>query len=444
MNKIGTIVKIKDEEIMEIYNFIQEMRSTNSRLAKKNIIESYKDNELLQDVIKYTYNPHMKYKIRKFTGECHFEPRPSHNNIFSLLDVLANSNINDALRTEVEDFLAVQSNDKIREVYKLMIVKDLKIGFSQFETIWPGIIPKPQGLDFNFGVQLASKLTNKKKNLKEPGWVTEKLDGLRCLSLVIDDSLPLLKSRAGKSFEGLVEIEEAIKKVFEKEQIVLDGELLATDVSPAEVFKESTKRIKNKNKTKTGVKYCIFDILDLEEYKAETKTTPYSARRERLDNLKETIKEMKLDHILEIVDTLLYTDNIEEIVELHTKIVAEGKEGLMINFDNVYVVGRTDSLLKVKLMNTVDLRIIGYQEGNGKYVNSLGALYVDYKGHTVNVGSGLNDAWRKEFWENQEKYLGRVVEIQYFEETSNAYGGISLRFPVFKRLREEGKEVSYH
>lgn len=443
MSKIGTIIKIKDEEIMEIHNFIQDMRSTNSRIEKKKIIESYKENELLKDIIKYTYNPHMKYKIRKFTGKCNAEPKPTYNNIFSILDVLANSNINDTLRLEVEDFLAIQSNEEIKEVYRLMILKDLKIGFSQFETIWPGIIPKPQGLDFNFGVQLASKLTNKKKNLKEPGWVTEKLDGLRCLTLVIDED-PLLKSRAGKQFEGLVEIESAIKEVFKNEKIVLDGELLATDVPPSQVFKESTKRIKNKNKTKTGVKYCIFDILDLDEYKADKKITPYSARRERLDNLKETIKEMKLDHILEIVDTLLYTDKIEEIVKLHTEIVAEGKEGLMINFDNVYVIGRTDVLLKVKLMNTVDLRITGYQEGNGKYENNLGALYVDYKGHTVNVGSGLNDAWRKEFWENQDKYLGRVVEIQYFEETSNASGGLSLRFPVFKRLREEGKEVSYH
>jgi DNA ligase-1 len=35
------------------------------------------------------------------------------------------------------------------------------------------------------------------------------------------------------------------------------------------------------------------------------------------------------------------------------------------------------------------------------------------------------------------------VCVQYFEETKNANGGVSLRFPVFKELREEGKEVSY-
>lgn len=436
------IVNVQDNEVVEIYDFIMKMRNTNSRLVKKSIIESYKDNELLKEVIKYTYNPHMKYKIRKFSGKS-TSTESHYTNIFSLLDVLANSNINDSLRTEVENFLAKQSLEEIKEVYKLMILKDLKIGFNQFETIWPGIIPKPEGLDFNFGVQLAAKLTNNKKNLKEPGWVTEKLDGIRCLTLFMDNK-PLLKSRAGKQFDGLVEIEEAIKKVFEKENIVLDGELLASNVEPSQVFKESTRRVKNKNANKTGVKYCIFDILDLDEYKAEKKFTMYSARRERLENLKETIKEMKLDHILEVVDVLLYTNKIEEIVKLHSKMVAEGREGLMINFDNPYVMGRTDAILKVKLMSTVDLRIIGYQEGNGKYENNLGALYVDYKGYTVNVGSGLNDAWRKEFWENQDKYLGRVVEIQYFEETTNDAGGLSLRFPVFKNLREEGKEVSYH
>lgn len=435
-------MKLTYNQVIEIYNFIEKMRSTNSRNEKRNIIEQYRENEELKEVIRYTYNPHMKYKIRKFTGD--FYPlTATYDNIFSLLDVLANSNINDKLRNEVEFFLNIHIDERERELYKLMILKDLKIGFNQFNDIWPNLIPKAEGLDFDFGVQLASKLTNKKKNLEEKGWITEKLDGIRCLAINTKDKL-FLKSRGGKEFEGLIEIENAIKQLFNENEIVLDGELLATNVEPQDVFKESTKRIKNKNKVKTGVKYCIFDILPLEEFKNETKTTLYKTRRQALKLLKERIIKKKLEDVIEIVDVLLYTDDIEGIVALHSKMVAEGKEGLMINFNKPYTIGRTNSILKVKLMNTVDLRITGFQEGNGKYENNLGSLYVDYKGHQVNVGSGLNDYWRKEFWENQDKYLGRVAEIQYFEESKNSSGGLSLRFPVFKRLREEGKEVSYH
>ena len=94
-------------------------------------------------------------------------------------------------------------------------------------------------------------------------------------------------------------------------------------------------------------------------------------------------------------------------------------------------------------MNSCDLKIIGFEEGEGKYKGVLGNLICDYKGYQLGVGSGFDDGQRKEIWNNQEKYLNRIAEIQYFEETYNDKGGLSLRFPVFKCIRELGKEVSY-
>jgi DNA ligase-1 len=37
----------------------------------------------------------------------------------------------------------------------------------------------------------------------------------------------------------------------------------------------------------------------------------------------------------------------------------------------------------------------------------------------------------------------QIVEIQYFEESNNEQGGLSLRFPVFKRVRDDKNEESY-
>ena len=89
------------------------------------------------------------------------------------------------------------------------------------------------------------------------------------------------------------------------------------------------------------------------------------------------------------------------------------------------------------------MQIVGFQQGTGKYADTLGALIVDYKGTCVGVGSGLSDEQRHEFWNNQDDYRGRVVTVQYFEETCDADGNPSMRFPVFKELREDGKEISY-
>jgi len=43
----------------------------------------------------------------------------------------------------------------------------------------------------------------------------------------------------------------------------------------------------------------------------------------------------------------------------------------------------------------------------------------------------------------RDELIGRVISVQYFEETHDVDGNLSLRFPVFKELRETGKEVSY-
>jgi DNA ligase-1 len=111
----------------------------------------------------------------------------------------------------------------------------------------------------------------------------------------------------------------------------------------------------------------------------------------------------------------------------------------MINICNAeYMFKRTTSLLKVKKMSTVDLEIMGYEEGSGRLSGTLGAILVRYKGgNIVKVGSGFSDSLRDLIWENQADYLGAICEIQYFEETTNADGGTSLRFPIFKDFRPD-------
>jgi DNA ligase-1 len=94
--------------------------------------------------------------------------------------------------------------------------------------------------------------------------------------------------------------------------------------------------------------------------------------------------------------------------------------------------------MKVKKMNTLDLQIVDFEEGSGRLAGTLGAIHVRYKdGNVVRVGSGFSDILRSQIWANKDKYLYSICEIQYFEETTNADGGISLRFPVFKDFRPD-------
>ena len=82
-------------------------------------------------------------------------------------------------------------------------------------------------------------------------------------------------------------------------------------------------------------------------------------------------------------------------------------------------------------------------EGSGEFSNMCGALIVNYKGFPVGVGSGISKDERIMFWNNKDQYIGRVIEVQTFEESQDQNGNLSLRFPVYKGLRPLGKEVSY-
>ena len=158
---------------------------------------------------------------------------------------------------------------------------------------------------------------------------------------------------------------------------------------------------------------------------------------EVLENIKET-------EFLKVTPILYHGNDNDKVLEILNKCRQNGAEGCMINLDKSYEFKRSKTLLKLKVMNSCDLKIIGFEEGDGKYKGTLGNLICDYKGYQLGVGSGFDDKQREQIWNNQEEYLNRIAEIQYFEETYNDKGGLSLRFPVFKCIRESGKEVSYN
>lgn len=116
----------------------------------------------------------------------------------------------------------------------------------------------------------------------------------------------------------------------------------------------------------------------------------------------------------------------------------------MINLNKPYEFKRSKTLIKVKVMLTCDLRIIGFEQGQGENKDLLGAIICEYKNTTLKCGSGFSKKLRKVIWDNPGIYLGKIVEIQYFEETySEATGLPSLRFPVFKQFRDDKTEPSY-
>ena len=91
--------------------------------------------------------------------------------------------------------------------------------------------------------------------------------------------------------------------------------------------------------------------------------------------------------------------------------------------------------MRFKKMNDIDLPVLDFEEGTNRHAGKLGAIITEYKGCKLKVGSGFSDELRKEIWNNKEDYRGLTMVVQYFEETTNQQGGLSLRFPVFLDFR---------
>lgn len=96
---------------------------------------------------------------------------------------------------------------------------------------------------------------------------------------------------------------------------------------------------------------------------------------------------------------------------------------------------RTKALLKMKMMDTIDLVVTGVYQGTGKYQYSLGGVYCDYKGNKLGVGSGFTDEQRHLFWKFPNYLVGKTIEVAYQSISHNKEGKESVSFPVFKGIR---------
>lgn len=420
--------------MLEVKRIIDSIANTSSRNEKEDILSQHKDNILLREVLFFIYNPYIvtglsdkkmkkKVTIRGF------------NVIDNLMEYLKVSNTGSDLDiASVQHYIRSQP-EELQELYTQMATKNLKVGITS-KTInkifGEGFIP-------SFDVMLANKYEDHEHKINE-FIITEKLDGVRAV-IIKENGHVSVFSRQGQPIEGLIDIENEVRSF--PDNMVYDGELLllnSTKLNSADLYRATVKEVR-KDGTKKNVEFYAFDMLPLNEFQNGISTKVCLDRKRELSDL---LKEIRPQFIKLV--PMLYVGNDKNVIyKMLDMVEKDEKEGIMVNsVDGKYECKRSCGLLKVKTMQSADLLIVGFEEGTNKYEGKLGRINVEYKGNIVGVGSGFTDEDRVEIWNNQDKYLGRVCEVQFFEETKNQNDDkLSLRFPVFKGIREMGKEVSY-
>lgn len=418
------------ENLSEVISIVKQLRETSGTNDKIVLLRRNCNNELLRKVLRYTYDTDLKYGVQKKsivmrTGESKW------SSLFEMLDELAESNINDNLKRNIGRFINNLETEDEKELVTKILLKNLDVGLN-VKNINKGM----KGLITTHDIQLGSKWEG---DLNEEVAVSLKLDGVRCTWL-IKDGKAIAKTRQNKIIQGMEDLTKAMEEVFGDRDLMVDGELLAqnpNELDSKELFK-LTSGIVNSKGIKRGLTFVAFDIVPLEDYVNKVNNTPFLERRELLEHY------VINQELVKLAPFYFITDSVEKINEKLSEVVSLGLEGLMINkLKCGYEFKRTKNLLKVKAMSTMDLRVIAFEEGDGAFEGMLGAVVVKYKGNEVRVGSGWTQDMRKEVWNNQEKYLSKLIECQYFEITKNEEGKESLRFPVFKGWRFDKDEESY-
>lgn len=335
----------------------------------------------------------------------------------------------------------VNNNAEYKQLIYDVIDKDLHIGMTakSINKAVPGFFPE-------FNVALASPNNG---TMPDENFILErKLDGTRSLCLIDSNGKVKFYSRKGKEFHTLdvlkKELEDFVALHPEYKNKVLDGEMCIIDANGNEDFQGIMKEITRKDHTIKNPSYCVFDLLELEDFNKGCSTETYKPRLNKLKTFVETIKS---SHI-KLIEYAYYTPEV--FATWQKKVLDNGWEGLIARKDVPYEGKRSRNLLKYKNFSDAeyvvkDVVLDGNATilvgGKTQRIKCVQSLVIEHKGYIVNVGSGLTQQQRIEFAEHPEHIIGKTITVQYFSETTDKEGNLSLRFPTIKYIYDRERDL---
>lgn len=435
---------------MDMYalnDFVKELNYTGSRLGKEAILRSATHG--IRQVLQFLYNPFVvtgikrkkiesRMRILGLTPKTVNEDGDRDFDLFSVLEYFTSHTTGSD--KDVDYALSMAYKTPFPELVISIITKSLVLGVNETtlnKVYGKGFIP-------HFGVQLAERYDFDNPFGDEEFFITEKLDGVRCVLIFEMDQdagyFPVFYARSGKRIEGLVDIEKEAFKL--NPLFVYDGELIAEGTGDSNSLYRKTMSTVGSKGEKHGVVFHVFDALESYAFKNGRSFLTYSDRRYFLSDRVEDSRWIVR------VPVLYRGKDKNEISKWLDWAHKNKKEGVMVNISNSpYVCDRTSGLLKVKTFKECEAVVRSIETGTGRNSGRLGAVIVDIKDkdgalHKVRVGSGFTDEQREDYFRNPEKVVGKVVEIGYFEVTKNrADSSLSLRFPKWlDRVRLDKQE----
>lgn len=277
---------------------------------------------------------------------------------------------------------------------------------------------------------LAHKYRDHKSKIKFRAYFQNKLDGYRgiCITQGVNGRVLTMRT-SGDIIRNISHITDALNTLNLPDNIILDGELYTHGVSTEDLG--GLRRIKkNENQSEKYklYQYHIYDLIDTDN--------PDLTFSQRYKLIKDLINKDILGETtpLKIVETTIVNSN-EEIDVLFKNALDNGYEGGIIRNDTKYEIGhRSYNLLKYKIDQDEEFKIIGFEEEKDSLSNDKMIIFV-IEVPTENgfvkckVTSKGTKEERKEVLidikKTPENWINKMLSVQYFAK--NKYG--NLVFP---------------
>jgi hypothetical protein len=427
---------------MNINDFLNSLAENASRNFKIDQLNAHSDNETLREVIRLALDPFTQFyqrKIPEYTTDKH--QTSLDQAMLALYDLKERVVTGNAAIEYLRMVLSSVSADDAK-VLERIIQKDLKCGVdvSTANKVWSGLIPEyPCMLCSPFEQKLVDKI-------KFPAYAQMKMDGMRFNAIVRDGKVEF-RSRNGKQIHLLGNLEKEFAALAGSIDCVFDGELLVMLEGDHQFADRQTGNgILNKANKGTisaeeasMVHATVWDLIPYVAFVDGYCQTPYA---KRFSTLEQIVNKQKSEgkKIWTVTSTIVQT--LEEAQEIFQGYLADGYEGIILkDGSGEWEDKRSKTQIKFKGELECDLKIVAVEEGKGKAVGMLGAIICESADGIVkvNVGSGFNDAQRKQYW--KENLVDKIVAVKYNARIKNKSGEESLFLPVFIELRDD-KDVA--
>jgi len=409
---------------------INDLANLTGKNAKQEFIRVNSDNSQFLELLKYAFDPYKVYGIKKveYTKSNINAKIDNHKEFINLLEYLMENNTNDVIRQQVTTF--INKCDALSQpVYSAILSKKLTIGVTGHT------INKALEREFIPLFKAMKPYSYSGEVLTLPTHAQEKMDGVRCIIRKLDGKVDAFTYNGSKLV--LPNIFKSLTKL-PTDNFVLDSELLNSGnrLKTTGIVNKILKGNKEPDLDKSLDVY-VFDLLTKQEWESRVCTRTSKERHIALDVFvkNSTLAQVKLL-------PLHYIKSLDTLKDLFKQVVAGGGEGLIIKKpEGVYEWKRSKNWLKWKQQYSTTLEVVGMEEGEGKYINKLGALVCQSSDGIIktNLGTGFSDELRKKYWELN--ITGSFVEVLFNELQYTTDNEPYLMLPVFKEVRIDKEEA---